>query len=429
MNNPIRRVGLNLAMVFLFFRFTGLHEVAAAKFGFNSYVLYVFGAPAILCLLLSDGLARTVQSRQAKYWLGFVFCLVASVPFSDWRGGSLKLVVGYLRTEFVVLFLIAGLVMTWRECWRLLGMLSIASVIVILLGQFFKAETMGADDRLEIASGLTMGNSNDYAALLALLLPFLGLVLVTPGRAIVLRIIALSGLLFGLYLILSTGSRGAEVAILVTLAVIVYKLPPLKRIGIGVAALTVGAMMLLLLPGTITQRLATLVWSQDNAVQTEATYSGESRWYLLQKSLLFTVQRPLFGVGPGEFADHEGFAAKAEGFHGNWHQTHNTYTQVSSEVGIPAAMLFIAALVSTYGLLSGTLKQARARPPSPQNTMIAAGVFCVLIGAVAFYCSAFFLSLAFKFHFPALTAIAIVLSRAAQHQWVVDQRHPSHRSC
>ncbi len=410
-------------MIFLFFRFSGLHEVATVKLGFNTYVLYIFGLPAILCLVMSDGLARTMRARQSKYWVGFVIFLVASVPFSDWVGGSLPLVMGYLRTDFIVLFLIAGLVMTWRECQRLLGMLSIACVVTILLGWLFKAETMGGDGRLEVASGLTMGNANDYAAVLALLLPFLALVVITPGRTILLRGLAMCGFLFGLYLMLSTGSRGAGIAIVAALILTIFRLPLLKGIGVTLAALTIGVLMFQVLPQTITQRLVTFL-STDNSAVRDAAESGESRQYLLQKSLLFTVQHPLLGVGPGEFADHEGFGAKAAGLHGNWHATHNTYTQVSSEVGIPAALFFITALFSTYLLLSRTLKQIRARQPSRQNATMAAGILCVLIGTVAFCCSSFFLSLAYRFYFPALTGIAIVLSRAVQRELGVDQGSP-----
>jgi hypothetical protein len=414
-------------MAFLFLRFTGLHEVVSFRLGFNMYPLYIVGLPAIACLLLSGGLARTMRAKEAKYWLGFVACLILSIPFSDWKGGSLAVVMSYLRTNFIVLFLIAGLVMTWRECWRLLGMLSLAAITSILLGVFFRADTMADDGRLAVSDGLTMGNANDYAALLTLLLPFLALVLMTPGRAIVLRIVALGGLLYGLYAILSTGSRGAEIAIFVAFAFILYRLSPIQRIWLAVAAVAVGALLVVALPGTITQRLATLVWTRSDAAQDEAAGSGESRWYLLRKSLIFTVQRPLFGVGPGEFADHEGFAARAEGLHGNWHATHNTYTQISSEVGIPAAIFFIAALVSAYRLMSRTLRQARARPPSRENAMIAAGAFCVLIAIVAFSCSVFFLSLAYQFYFLALTGIAIALSRGAQREWSIPQPQPNVR--
>ncbi len=423
-NNPIRRLGLNLARVFLFFRFSGLHEVVTVKFGFNTYVLYIFGVPAILCLILSNGFARTMRARQAKYWVGFACFLIASTPFSDWRGASVPLVMTYMRTDFIVLFLIAGLVMTWSECWRMLSMLSIAAVVTILLGQFFKAETMGGDDRLSVASGLTMGNANDYAAVLALLLPFLALVVITPGRNILLRGLATAGFLFGLYMMLSTGSRGGGIAILAALVLTIFRLPPIKAIGVTVVALVIALAMFQILPRNITERLVTFLQS-DNAAMTDATESGESRQYLLEKSLLYTVQHPLFGVGPGEFPDHEGLEATAAGQHGNWHATHNTYTQVSSEVGIPAAFFFITALFSSYRLLSRTLKQIRRRQPSLQNATMAAGVVVnVLIGTVAFCFTSFFLSLAYRFYFPALTGIAIVLCAAVTRELGLDQRNP-----
>jgi O-antigen ligase len=422
-NNPFRKAGLHFAMAFLFFRFSGLHEILAAKLGFNTYVLYIVGIPAILFLIASDGLSRTLRAIQAKYWIGFACCLVMSIPFSDWRGGSTNLVLTYLRTDFIVLFLIVGLVLTWKECLRLLGMLAIAAIVVILLGQLFKTETMGGANRLEIATGLNMGNANDYAAILTLLLPFLGLVLIAPGRAMVMRCIALGGILMGLYMILATGSRGALIAIFVAFVMIILRLPLLNKIGFSLAALAIGISLWMILPGTITQRLGTVIGADGGA--TDADESGESRWYLFKKSLLFTAERPLFGVGPGEFADHEGFGARAIGLHGNWHVTHNSYTQVSSEAGIPAALFFIAALVSTYRLLNKTLKQARARPPSRQNATIAAAVLCSLIGTVAFCSSAFFLSLAYRFYFPALTAIALVMHRAAQREWSMESNYPS----
>jgi O-antigen ligase len=164
--------------------------------------------------------------------------------------------------------------------------------------------------------------------------------------------------------------------------------------------------------------------STDNPGLVEAAGSAASRQYLLQQSLLFTVQHPLFGVGPGQFAEHEGFGARAAGGKGDWHGTHNTYTQISSEVGIPAAIFFLAALFSTFRLLNATWKQLRGRQSSRQNATMAAGVLCVLIGSVAFCCSAFFLALGYFFYFPALSAIAIVLSRAVQRESDVDQSSP-----
>lgn len=414
--NPIRRAGLNLALAFIFLRFTGLHQILTANLGFNTYILYVIGAPAIACLLLSGGLARTMRTRQAKYWAGFAGWLILAIPFSDWPRGSFSLVLSFMRTNFIVLFLIAGLVMTCRECWRLANVLGLAAVTVVFMGYFFRGAAPVGDDRLEL-SDVTMGNSNDYAALMMLLLPFLILVVVTPKRSIVLRLAALGGLVYGLYLTLQTGSRGAEVALIATVIFALARVSPLQRVWIGASVIVGGFLLFAVLPGDITQRLANLSWNQEEAYTNEAAGSAESRVYLLKKSLLFTAQHPLFGVGPGEFSDHEGFAAKAAGQRGNWHQTHNTYTQASSEAGIPAAIFLILALGSSYGLLNRTLRRVRSKPHSPENQKIAATVFCALISVVAFCSSIFFLSLAYQFFLPALTGLAIVLSRAAQREW------------
>ncbi len=83
-----------------------------------------------------------------------------------------------------------------------------------------------------------------------------------------------------------------------------------------------------------------------------AAGSAQSRVYLFWKSVEFTVRNPLFGVGPGQFQTAEAEEAKAKGVRGNWHETHNTYTQISSETGIPGGVLFIAALVMAYRILT-----------------------------------------------------------------------------
>jgi len=59
---------------------------------------------------------------------------------------------------------------------------------------------------------------------------------------------------------------------------------------------------------------------------TEASLSAQQRKELLFKSLKVTVRHPLFGVGPGNF----------EVVSGAWDVTHNSYTQISAEGGIPA---------------------------------------------------------------------------------------------
>jgi O-antigen ligase len=412
-HNPIRQVGLQFAMVFVFLRFTGLHEILTAKLGVNTFLLYIFGIPAFLALMLSGGIRRTMHWQPIRYWIGFLASLIASIPFSFYVLGSLALVLTFLRTEVICLLLITGLVMTWKEFWRLLHVLVGASILQIAFGKFFSEV---ADDRLSLAIG-TMSNANDYAAELALLLPFLFLVMLTPGRSIAARALSLVCITYGLYLTLSTGSRGALIALSVGVLFALWRTPLHYRIFAGILTLMVGGALALVLPGHLTTRLASIVSDKASEADTVSAGSAKSRLYLLKKSLLFTATHPLFGVGPGEFSDFEGLNATHAGLQGAWHETHNSYTQVSSEAGIPAFIFFVAAIISTYRMINRVYQRSRTQPPTPENQRIMAAAFWLMISMVTFCSAIFFLSLAYRFYLPALTGLAIALTRAAGHEW------------
>jgi O-antigen ligase len=431
-DNPLRSLGFNLALAFLFIRFTSIHEVIASKIGTNGYMLYWFALPAGFCLLLTGGFGRSLQAVQVKYWLGFAFWLLLSVPFSEWVGNSLGIVLTYLRTDFVVLFMISGLAITWKECWRMLNVLAAAAVGVVLIGFIFPNDTLRTYGRLELGITSTMKDSNDYAALLTLVLPFLAIQIVTSRKSVFLRVLSALVTLGGLYLILSTGSRGALLAVIVTVLFVFWILSAPQKLLMAGALILAGGGMLVTLPQSALQRLATTFSSSvalvDNDGLGAAEASANSRIYLLRRSLEYTIQNPLFGVGPGEFADHEGIDQRSQGRQGAWHETHNAYTQVSSEAGIPAALFFIAALISTYRLFRRVYRNAASQPDNLTNRRIRTSVLCLTIGMVGFCSSIFFLSLAYRFYLPALTGIAVVINQAVQREWHIQAEQQAART-
>jgi O-antigen ligase len=154
----------------------------------------------------------------------------------------------------------------------------------------------------------------------------------------------------------------------------------------------------------------------------EAVQSTESREYLLRKSLQYTIEHPVFGVGPGEFSEYEGVNNRLTGMtHGYWHDTHNTLTQVSSECGIPAALLFIAGIASTFGLLNRTYREAKRRDNCQdiRNT-----AFCLMLGFTAFCTATAFLNFAYFFYYPAMGGLAIAVASAAKEEFRVRDRAP-----
>ena len=420
-DSGVRRLGFYLTLIYLFLRLTGLHEILAEKTGMNIYLMYVIGTPALICMVVGNGLRRALHARAAWYFVGFAAMLLLAVPFSDWIGGSTAVVLTYFKANMFVIFLTGGMILSWREFRTMLSVIMAAGVVTVIIG-FAMHDTVAG--RTEISDGMTMGNANDFAALLTLLVPFVLIALTAPGRGNVVRVL-LTGVVIGaVYLILSTGSRGALVAMIGAVIYGIANAPGHRRVQAVVVVLLAGLLSVgiasVALPRVVSKRLMTIFTPSAAATDLEeesALESTEARKYLAVQSLLFTLQHPLFGVGPGQFSNHEGSSARAEGLHGNWHETHNTYTQVSSEDGVPALIFFVASLVAAYRLVKSVYRRAQRMPATLENQQIASAAYWILIALVAYSASIFFLSLAYQFYTPALVGIAIALHRIAHSRW------------
>jgi len=95
--------------------------------------------------------------------------------------------------------------------------------------------------------------------------------------------------------------------------------------------------LLIVGPQSYGDRIKSIV-SNDVQVYGDAK---EERYELLVESLKITARRPIFGVGAGQFASYSGM----------WQPTHNTYTELSSESGIPALVLFLLVIRECFASL------------------------------------------------------------------------------
>ena len=110
--------------------------------------------------------------------------------------------------------------------------------------------------------------------------------------------------------------------------------------------------------------------------------------YLLRRSLIMTAKHPLFGVGPDQFQVAEAADASASKVRGAWNGTHNVYTQMSSELGIPGMVLYMGALFGSYRGLSAIRKRGRTRHIRQMALFLQTAYFTLIVGA-------FFLSLGY----------------------------------
>lgn len=280
------------------------------------------------------------ENRSIRYFLLFTCWMAICAPFSYWRGGTAKLLVFNWLPLIVGLIGIGATIRFPRTFHRMAGVMALSAATIsfssLAFGRF------DVDDRLQVGTG-TLGNSNDLALLLLVGLPFLSLLLLDKAWGVGSKLLALVTIPVAILAILRTGSRAALLALMVTfllLFVFSYGVTRLKILAVGVIA---SVAMTAVLSDRLVTRLSTLF--KENESATEASESTKRRQEKLIESIEMTLSHPILGVGPGVHDAAQADIDKQSGERPDWQVSHNTFTQVSSETGIPGFLLYMAALV------------------------------------------------------------------------------------
>ena len=404
-DDPIRKIGLWFAYAFIFNQISFLHEILGVTLHLQSYLPTIFGVPAMFCVFLGGGLPRLFSRRTFWFFLCMLAWMMLALPFGIWPSDSFRLWRGLVEFQCISLLMLGGLVLTIDELRRMFYVVAAAGVVNIFTGTFL---TKG-EGRLELQISM-IGNSNDFAAQLLLLLSIMWAVSATPQVPRLIRFGLLLSIPYALLLCLSTGSRGALLSMIVGFVYIVIRASGWRRIA---TLVSVPLMLLVLIAKSGSgDRLSTLINDKLDP-EDEAQASLRGRKHQMMKGVEFTAQHPLFGVGMGQFALAEGYEARKEGQRGYWHETHNAYVQISSENGLPPLLFLLSALVLSYRQVSRVLREARLR----KHLQLERYAFAVLI-AIAVFCTAtFFLSLGYRFYFPLLIGLSLALLSVAEREF------------
>lgn len=306
-------------------------------------------------------------------WIAF--CL----PFSSWVGGSID----YLRTSvqgLIVVVLMTALITTTRELFRAMYVVGIATGIVALMSLVAGGLVT---DRLVVGQGGTLGDPNFYCLYLLVGLPFLwmGLVHASGWRRLLLGLLIVPVLAAAA----ATGSRGGMVAFAAGLMAYFFFVPVRQKILLIIGCTAALFIASATLPDHIITRFTTFLSSPDGT-DSIAAASARARKELFLRSIQMTLDHPIVGVGPGMFMVAENELAQSEGrAKGLWHVTHNTYTQLSSELGIPGAILFTTVLVLSYTGLTPIRKRGATQLIRDAAAMLQ--VCFVILGVSAVFLS------------------------------------------
>ncbi len=394
-------MALKLTTVFLFFRISFLHEFIAAKLHFDLHILMLLGALSLLTAFLTGNLMVGVRSRISMYWLWFALWLCIATVTSSWRGGSLPVLFDFLRTTLPLLFLIPAVTENTEDLLKIVRTIGWAGIATIGIGFSTKEYSQG---RLILKDAPSIGNSNDYAAYLIYVFPFVVYLLFGQRANILQKLAGILVMPLGLYQILSTGSRGGVVGSAGTLIAVLILAKPKVKLAILFGLPLLAMIALPLVPSKSLDRLGSVFMSaqHEGNDKTEAEESRQARTRLLEESIKLTFTHPFLGVGPNQFQESENNVAKAAGRRGMWHETHNTFTQISSECGIPAFLFFMSALVSAFVSLS--------KLKSGSDPTLAGIARIVLISMSGFCVCIFFLSHAYDFPLLISCSLAIAIA-------------------
>jgi len=344
--------------------------------------------------------------------LGFGLVIVLTIPTSIWPTGAFGEFQKYYLPIALIYLLMVNTVITPKRIERIVWIIVLAFgywSARVLIDHYFRGVWQG-DGRVRAPVGGFFQNPNDLALNLAAFLPFAFMYIKRPGPG--LKRLMCAGIAFLMLVVLVlTKSRGGTlgfVAMLATFLIVARVLTPTMII----AGILSGILLLPALPDSFWSRMSSITDARK-----DDTGSREERRLLLIQGWQVFAERPLTGVGAGQFKNywHPGLARK-------WHETHNVLLQVASETGVFGLIIFCFLIWRGFSAASWTRKHLgwihRRRPKrkpmaepedgldGDERTFLHTHATAMVAGMMGWFVCALFLSVAMNWTFYYVLALS-----------------------
>jgi putative inorganic carbon (HCO3(-)) transporter len=370
----------------------GLSSVPLAK---------IAGLLALIAFVVSLGQRRERLPREVIFVILLTGQLFLTVPFSSvWKGGAFMTTLDFAKVGLIVVVMVMAITSA-KRLHRIL-FIQAASVAAISAVAVWKGRMLGG--RLEGVLNGNYSNPNDLALAIVISLP-LCLVLLLLSKNNLSKVVWAFAMVIMSYAVLLTGSRGGFLAFVVTTALCLWEFAIQgRRIYLLVIAAILGIVLWASSSAMVGGRLKGTFNSEADVAS--AYDSAQARQQLFWRSIEVTARHPLFGIGPGNFAE----------LSGNWHVTHNSYTQMSSEGGIPALIFYI--MILWYGF-KNVRRIKRLSRDQKELQLLAGALHASLAGFVV---GSLFASYAYQFFPYFLVAYTTVLLRIAKRHALQSEK-------
>lgn len=402
--------GLLCFTVILFFRpqddFVPLQAIRPAE------LFAVLGVAPMLLHRLAYRMPVFRVTRETIALFVMAGVMLATVPFSIWPGGAVTEFIETFSKVLVVFVLMMNTVTTPRRIKQVMAVMFLAGGYIGARGVFdyVRGVNLIEGSRLAGPVGGIFGNPNDFALNMVALLPLALVTAFARRNSMSWRAIAAAAALFMMAAVIFTKSRGGMIGLavmLLALVVLSFRVRPILAVGL-VAGTLIGSPFV---PESFYSRMATIFNPEGDL---EYTGSREARTTVMKEGLAVFAERPLTGVGAGQFVNYD-FPGRVE----RWREAHNSVIQVAADLGIFGLMAFVyliyRGLRSAFWLRRQLGPQPARRKPSEASRALppddrdflhdhAVAMGAALLGWLA---AAMFASVAYSWTFYYLLALTV----------------------
>jgi hypothetical protein len=406
--NWIRRRGhtLSFAVLFLFtiILYIRPYEFFPGLSSFKSMAFYtgiiLLGIYAVTQLVLEGNL--TARPREVNLVLLLGLAALLSMPLAVNPGEAWEIFSEFLIKAILIFIVIVNVVRTKS---RLSALIVLALVVSVYLAFYAVQDYQSGvfkvgnaiDNNLRITGRIRglFENANELALHLATMAP-IAVCLAFAKRGVVRKFVYLGSALIMVGAIVVTFSRGGFLALAAVAFFLVRKLGRDRRMSTTAGFVLAVVLFFAIAPGDYAGRLSTIFNTTS-----DITGSASQRNQVLQRSIFVTLRYPLFGVGVGNF-HHKSF---------NELGTHNAYTQVSSEMGIAALVVYVMFLVYPFKRLTEVQKLSYGKKDDRDERFYYYMAVGLQASLLAYMVASFFAHVAYQWYIYYLVGYAIALRR------------------
>lgn len=362
-----------------------------------SRIAFPLGVITLLIFLPSQLILEgtlTARPREVNLLLLFLLTAILSVVMASNRLEAWETFNSVFIKAVLMFFVLVNVARTERRLKQLLLIAIVAgcALSVSALKNYLAGNFSVEGYRVKGNLGGWMDNPNDMAIHFVTMIP-IAIALLFAARNPLKKLCYGASVALMAAATVVTFSRGAFLALALATTTLCYKLGRRNKMVVVAVVFVALISFLVLVPANYSDRLISIV---DHS--RDPNGSAGMRQQILIRSIQVAIRHPVFGVGMGNFHTHSIRELVS----------HNSYTEVASEMGLAALVFYMLFMVTPFRRLGQIERETFGNPHETQFYYLAIGLQAAL---VAYLVNSFFASVAYIWFIYYLVGFALCLRR------------------